>query len=332
MPLPGSAPRSRVTSLALAIALLCPSAAAATSTTIVPQGVSGGAFRTEAAFTLTPTGFSPAAVAVVPGATVTWNGPFATHPLFFDDGTHNADSGTSYAVPLTTPGHFRFHSPDTGSGELSGSVYVAGPVPQLRATQIAPPDPRVRLDASATDFVAFDVPSSAQYEFDADGDGTFDSASANPILSYPYPRNGSFTATVRVTDQGGFSATATATVVVSRNGLPPAVDKTRPKLAAATLVPVQRLALRKGTTLVVGTPSERVTATVTLLRGKSVVARATKTGAGGRPLTVRLRANRTGGRILRRRHPPATLVLRVVLVDTAGNTTTKRRTVHLRSP
>jgi hypothetical protein len=328
---PGSGPRSRVISIALALALLCPGVAAATSTTLVPQTVSGGAFRTDGTFTLTAAGFTPASLAVVPGTTVIWTGPFATQPLLFDDGIEGAASGTSFSASLGTPGRFRFHTADTGSGELSGSVYVAGPVPALRATQISPPDPRVRLDASATDFIAFATSAGAQYEFDGDGDGTFDSASANPILSYRYPGNGTYKPIVRVTDENGFSASATTTVIVSANGLPPLVDKTAPKLTSATFVRVGRLALRKGTTLVLGTPSERVTATVTLLRGTSVIARATSTGTAGRPLTVRLHASKAGARILTRRRPQ-TLTVRVVLKDTAGNTTTKRRTLPLKSP
>ena len=262
---------------------------------------------------------------------MSWTGPFAALPLIFDDGAPGASTGTLFSQAFPTPGRFLFHSPDAGAGELRGSVYVAGPVPRLRATQIAPPDPRVRLDASATDFVAFSQTGGAQYEFDADGDGAFDSHSANPILSYRYPGEGSFTARVRVTDDNGFAAETTATVSVTRDGVPPEVDRTAPRLAAATFVPLGRRALRRGMTLVVGTPSENVTARVTLLRGTSVIAAAKVIATGQRAFTVRLKATKAGARLLLRRKPTSA-TLRIVLDDIGGNSTTVRRTVRLRRP
>ena len=317
---------------AVLLMLLVAGPAAATTTTIVPADVSGGAFGTAGLVTVAADGYAPGDVAVVPGAEVRFSGDLAAHPVLFDDGPVGVFSGTSFLAVFPSPGHYTFHGPATDATPLSGSVYVAGPVAHLRATQVAPPDPRVRLDASGTDFVAFAVSSdNALYEFDINGDDVPDSSGANPIVSVRFPGEGTFSATVRVTDNSGFSSTATTAVVVTRDDIPPEDDTTPPKLAAASFVPVGRRALRRGTKLLLGTPSEAVTATATLLRGSTVVARASQTAPADRTLSVQIRASAAGRRLLLRRRP-ATLTLRIVLVDAAGNTLTLRRTVRVRGP
>ncbi len=320
---------SRIALMAAALALLMVPPAAATTTTIVPATVSGGAFQTSASFTASGGGFTPADVAIVPGGTVTWTGPFSASPLLFDDGAPGASSGTSFAREFLSPGQVGFHGADGGAPH--GSVYVAGPLPKLRAEQIAAPDPRVRLDASATDFVAFVPNSSAQYEFDADNDGTFDARAANPILSFRYPGEGTYTARLRVTDDGGFSAEATTTVTVDRDGLPADVDRIAPKLTVARPAAITRHDLRAGPKLVLGTPSETVTARVVVVRGRTIIATGTASGLGGRELSVRLRVTKSGRRLLVRTRPTRA-TLRLTLTDGAGNTTVLRRTLALRAP
>lgn len=321
----------RLAPLATALALLCASPAGATTTTIIPADVSGGAFRTSASFTVSDTGWAPTDAAVAPGASVAWNGPLAAHPLLFDDGTPGAATGTSFARVMQVPGRYAFHSPDAGVGELGGTLWVGGPVPKLYATQVAPPDPRVRLDASATEFIAFEEGSGAVYEVDADGDGVFDTSGANPVTTYRYPGEGSYTARLRVTDDNGFTGEATATVTVDRDSVPPEADTTAPKLQAASLVPVARRAVRRGTTIVVGTPSESVTATVTLERGATLIAKGVVNATGQQLFTVRLRPTSAGKRLLLRVRP-SKATLRVVLVDAGGNRTTVKRSVRLKRP
>ena len=326
---PGPRIGSRSALLAAALALLAVQAAAATTTMIVPATVSGGAFQTSAAFTASGGGFTPADVAIVPGATVTWTGPFSTSPLLFDDGTPGPVSGTSFSQAFLTPGHVLFHGADAGAAH--GSIYVAGPLPKLRAEQIAAPDPRVRLDASSTDFVAFVPNSSAQYEFDADNDGTFDVRAANPILSFRYPGEGTYTARVRVTDDGGFSAEATTTVTVDRDGIPAEADRIAPKLTTGRLAAITRRDLRAGPKLVLGIPSETVTARVVVVRGRTTIATGTTSGLGQRELSVRLRVTTSGRRLLVRTRP-AHATLRVTVTDGAGNRTILRRTLRLLAP
>ena len=92
------------------------------------------------------------------------------------------------------------------------------------------------MSRGRTDFIAFSHNIEAQYEFDADGDGIFDTKSANPIVSFRYPGEGSYTARLRVTDDGGFTAETTGTVIVTRDGIPPDADHAAPQLAPASLV------------------------------------------------------------------------------------------------
>lgn len=323
---PGPRIGSRAAVLAAAAALLCSATAAATTTTVVPAAVSGGAFQAGATIGISAAGFTPQDVAIVPGATVTWNGPLATYPLLFDDGAPGASSGTSFAQAFSAAGRVLFHS-----GEATGSVYVAGPVPKLRANQISPPDPRVRLDASGTDFVAFSPNDSARYEFDADNDGTFDVRAANPILSFRYPGEGIYTARVRVTDDDGFAAEATTTVTVTRDGVPAEVDRTAPKLVLASLPRMARSTLRAGPKVPLGTPSETVTARVSVLRGSLTIATGTTSGLGQQPLAVRLRVTTAGRRYLLRTKP-GRATLRITLTDGSGNRAIVRRTLHLRAP
>ena len=59
------------------------------------------------------------------------------------------------------------------------------------------------------------------FEWDFDGDGTFDwSSAANGVTTHTYTETGTYTATLRVTDDGDEVATATATVTISTGDLP----------------------------------------------------------------------------------------------------------------
>ena len=326
--LPGRRLGSRLPLVAALLALAVPAGADATTTTPIPPEVSGGTLQTGGSFTLLGGAWSPAAeLAVAPGAEVVWNGQFAQRPLTFDDGAPGVSSGIQAVRTLTVPGHLQFRVGD----DAAGSVWVAGPMPKLHANQPAAPDPHVTLDAADTTILSFQHATATEYAFDVDNDGTIDSRSANPILSWRYPGEGTYTARVIVTDDSGFTGEATAAVVVTRDEIPPEPDRTAPGLDPAALVTVSRRSLRRGVRLVVGTPSEDVTATVRLTRGSTVVATGTATGSRLKPLAVSLKVTSAGSRLLRRSRP-ASVRLRIALRDTAGNSASVLRTLRLRAP
>ncbi len=103
----------------------------------------------------------------------------------------------------------------------AGSVLVSAPVtvtvvalPTVSA-QVAPTRPTVtqRVDFTATAVVDPTLGQVAVWDWDLDGDGLFElTGLASPAVSTSYPTAGARTATVRVTDN--FGSTATAQVVV----------------------------------------------------------------------------------------------------------------------
>ena len=321
-------PRARSALLAALLVLACPMAARAGTTTIIPAEALGNGLASLGDVDFSNAGLSPASIGVLPGGTVTWSPLAYRRPLQFSDGAGTQAGITGPSRTFTDPGIYPYVAGETDGG-FPGKVYVAGPTARLRGDQLRAPDPRVRLDASATTFVAVSPNLQALYDFDADGDGVFDVSGANPIASFRYPGEGRYTARLRVTDDSGFVSETTATIEVNRDAIPPDGDKTAPKLAAAALVPVTRRSLRRGKRLVLGTPSETVTALVTLLRGKQVIAKGSASGGPDTTLSVRLRSTKAGARAIRKSR---TIVLSVVLTDGSGNTTTVRRGLRLRSP
>ncbi len=59
------------------------------------------------------------------------------------------------------------------------------------------------------------------YEWDFESDGVFDVSSGSPTATHAYPAAGTFTVTLRVTDDTGLTATDTASVVIRPPSLPP---------------------------------------------------------------------------------------------------------------
>ncbi|HYU32388.1 MAG TPA: putative Ig domain-containing protein [Thermoanaerobaculia bacterium] len=59
------------------------------------------------------------------------------------------------------------------------------------------------------------------YEWDFEGDGVFDVSSGSPTATHAYPAAGTYTATLRVTDDTGLTSTGTASVVIRPPNRPP---------------------------------------------------------------------------------------------------------------
>jgi PKD repeat protein len=118
----------------------------------------------------------------------------------------------------------------------------------------------------------------ASYEYDFDGDGTYDTSSANAITTHTYDTTGTRTVRLRVTDDHGVQDVVARTLVV--NAAPPA-DRTAPKV---TITPRTVKMAKKGTVaLKVACPTtERSCVGRLSLRTKGAHGR----GAGSRAFTL----------------------------------------------
>jgi PKD repeat protein len=130
---------------------------------------------------------------------------------FDGDGTDDATTQQptfAYAAPGTYEVGLRVTAPDGRQRSLNRTV-VVDPAPVAAATA-GPTDPRVgepvTLDAGDSRGVGL------TYEWDVDGDGTYEANGST--ATHRYGERGSYEATLRVTDRNGATGTATVTVVV----------------------------------------------------------------------------------------------------------------------
>src|SRR5919199_1018621 len=101
--------------------------------TALALGVAGSAPAATITVRITKSGFSPSAVTVNFGDTVTWhNADTADHQLVADDGTFASPilkAGKDYSFTFRRAGTFRYH--DALKPTLRGRVTVKGPPPSL---------------------------------------------------------------------------------------------------------------------------------------------------------------------------------------------------------
>jgi plastocyanin len=187
-------------------------AAVAASAAIITPAVAQAAdhpigFPTGAA----PAAYTPAAVDAVPGDTVTFSGAFGFHPLVWDAGTFPTESsGTTKTFTLSTPGVYSFHCQIHAS--MVGTVRVAG-------DQFGTPDftwaPAAPQAGQAVTFHAgsFTDPdgSVVSYQWDLDGNGSFESSGAQ--VTHTYASAGSVSVALRYVDNGHETSPATTHVV-----------------------------------------------------------------------------------------------------------------------
>jgi hypothetical protein len=240
-----------VTAIALAGLMTAPAARATT----IPATVSDQTATTATTFTFTCCSYLPTSAAIGRSgaslASATWSGDFAFHPLRFENrAAPNQDDGDSTTRQLRS-GRYAFycaiHGGPGGEG-MSGELYVAGPAAALKvsAASVAP-GAMVTLDASATDIVAYaNSLTKATYEFDPEGDGSFEPSGAEATRTVSYPAAGTFTPRVRVTDDTGRVDEASAQVTVAAAGsTPPPKQKAVAFGAVAKLPSATRCVSRK---------------------------------------------------------------------------------------
>jgi YD repeat-containing protein len=123
-------------------------------------------------------------------------------------------------------------APDTAQGTITHSLIVTRPpIPDLTATpNVISPGGTVQFDGSGS--TDPDGAGISLYEWDFDGDGTYDTSGTSPTTSHTYPVQGNYAATLRVTDGDGGKASKGVAVIV-QNATPVARLTITPNPAVA---------------------------------------------------------------------------------------------------
>ncbi|WP_354700896.1 hypothetical protein DSM112329_01189 [Paraconexibacter sp. AEG42_29] len=308
--------------------------------------------------------YTPSAVTINPGDTVTFSGSFKDHPLVWPSGDFSREAtgdSRTYAFPRGGTYAFLcdFHP------NMLGTVVVAGNKTAAPVFAVSPDPPTAgavtTFDAGATRDPDGTV---STYEWDLDGDGRFETKGASPTVTRTYASAGTIKVGLRYVDDGhDTSAVTTREITVSTapapgggtpvpgpggGGTPPAGST--PPAGGATpptggttppardrRAPTARVsaATTRGVKLVAGvarlglTVDERSTVTANVRRGAVVVGRGTakltRVGAGA----VKVKLTAAGLRAVRQKGR-VSVALTLVVRDAAGNARTLRRQLTLK--
>jgi YD repeat-containing protein len=297
-----------------------------------------------------PYGFGPVQYSPQPDITVdandtvTFDGDFSYHPLVWTDGDFETQqTDTTKQFTFTRPGLYRFHCAIHGA-TMTGSISVPGNQFATPDFSFAPAAPR------AGDTVTFTVtPVSdpdgtiARYEWDLDGNGSFETTTAGTQATRAYPAAGTVHVAVRYVDDGHEPSPSSAhDVAVSPSsqggdgttppdpsgggGTGPGADVTAPTARPApSALRFRRRAARLRITL-----DEPARVTATLASHGTLLARGDRSlRAGAGSLTLRL-TKKGAARLRRARSHRLRAKLTLVVRDAAGNRRTVRRTLTIR--
>ncbi len=273
--------------------------------------------------------YSPAAVRIAPGDTVTWSGAFSMHPLEGQGPIGGPTStGVATTVAFPAPGRYSyictFH--DLSHGMVGSVTVTANHPPTARFTA---------TPATAGALVTFTSASSDPdpgqmlgYAWDLDGDGVYDPGATAPTATRTYTRAGPVTVRLRVTDSNGdpIGPESAETAVTIQVAPASAVAGVRRR---ATLGLLGTTLSRSGSRVAVRIRSAVAgRATVRLRRRGSTLAQGATRFAAPGTRTVRLRLTRRGRAALRAgRRTGATIV---VTVRRPGGSATLSRPVRVR--
>jgi plastocyanin len=158
--------------------------------------------------------YSPSSVEAGGGDTVTFSGAFASHPLVWTDSDFATRStGTTDTYTFTRPGTFRVHCQIHPT--MTGQVHVPG-------NQTATPSFTWHASGTTVSFTAAGADPDgtiARFEWDLDGNGTFEATGAAPTKVYS--PGSSTTVRLRSVDDAHETSPATSQVVTVA-GTPPA--------------------------------------------------------------------------------------------------------------
>jgi plastocyanin len=160
--------------------------------------------------------YSPPNTEAAVGDTVTFSGAFASHPLAWNDGDFPTQpGGTTSTYTFTHPGTFAFHCQIHSS--MVGSVHVPGNVFATPDFSWGPASPRTGQAVTFTPGPFTDPGGTVvRYEWDLDGNGTFEATGAAPSKTYTSAT--SYNVGLRYVDDGHETSPVTTHAVVIAQG------------------------------------------------------------------------------------------------------------------
>jgi plastocyanin len=273
--------------------------------------------------------YSPRDTVAVAGDTVTFSGSFSDHPLVWDGGGFaTTDSGSSAQFSFPHPGTYAFHCQfHADSHDMRGSITVPDQHPAIVSFSVSPAAPSAGQPVTFTYTGSADPDGSlVGWQWDLDGDGSFETSTPAGMVSRTYASPGTVTVRMRAIDDiGEASDVATQAVTIAAAGSSgtggsgaTSTDTTAPRATRIKLLGL-RLTFRA---------SERAAASATLrARGKTIARGSAKAKDGA--IAIRLRLTKAGRSLLPRgRAVRAKLTL--TLRDASGNRTTVTRQLTVR--
>jgi len=345
-------PRSPLlAAVVLAAAVAAPEARADDHAVSFPAGQSAGAYQ-------------PGALEIAAGDSVTFTGAFGYHPLVWADADFTTqDDGTTRSYTFAKPGLYRFHCAIHAT--MTGSVHVPGNAFATPDFTVAPAAARAGAPVTftATGFADPDG-TIARYEWDLDGDGTFETATSAGQATRTYAAAQTLHVGLRYVDDGHeTSPTATRDLSIAAGPTPalgggsggsgeggggasPSPASTDPGTVAqpgapgaatapkgggtfAARVRSRALTFRAGAATVALTAPAAGPLTLTVRRGSTVLARGARSAAAAGPLGVRVKLTAAGRRLLA--GASAAKGLRATLTVSAPRRAVVRAVVTLRS-
>ena len=265
--------------------------------------------------------YSPPDQSIAAGDTVTFSGSFSDHPLVWDSGTPGtSNSGTSAQFTFAHPGTYAFHCQfHAVSHGMRGVIRVPDQHPATVSFAVAPVAPSVGQPVTFTYTGSADPDGSlASWQWDLDGDGSFETSTPSGTASTTYATPGTVTVRMRaIDDSGEASDVAAQAVTIAASG--PGTSGGGASSSDTTAPRAMRIKLR-GLRLTFRS-SERASASATLrARGKTIARGSAKARDGA--IAIRLKLAKAGRALL-----PRGRALRAKLTLTLRDASGNRRTV-----
>jgi chitinase len=280
--------------------------------------------------------YSPTGATIKTGDTATFSGSFSSHPLVWDASDFaTTNTGSSKAFSFSQPGTYLYHCMiHVGIGMVGQLTVVADQHPATVSFGVSP-SPRAGQPVTFTYTGSADPDGSlTSWQWDLDGDGTFETTTLAGTVANTYANPGTVNVHMRaVDDSGEASATAEQPVTIAAAGSSGSSGSGNPGSGASgskdTTAPRATLVKLAGLKLSFRS-SEKASATATLrARGKTIAKGSAKAKSGA--ISLRLHLTSAGRSMLAGGHRlKASLTL--TLRDASGNRRALKKTLTLRRP